>query len=110
MGKSRWISVGITILISRELILTILRHGIIEEGRAQFVIYRISYLESTIIGNVYNARNSKEKANTWRLFLEKTLEATHFILGGDFNNIKLVEKMGLIGLRFMLKKEMIVWH
>ncbi len=76
------------ILVSWNLIPSILKQGMIKEGKAQFVI-----LEGLV--------NSRDMATTWRkLFLDQNLEATH----------KVVEKMDSVGPRFMLKKEVTLWH
>jgi hypothetical protein len=80
----------------------------IKEGKTQFVILRISNLETIVICNVWRAGNSRDIATTWKLFLDKNLEATYN--GGNFNNLKVVEKMDSVGSRFMLKKEVTVWH
>jgi hypothetical protein len=57
-------SVGTTILVSRAFIVTILSHGNIQKGRVQFV------------------------------FLNQNQVVTHHIIGRDFNNLGVLEKMG----------------
>jgi hypothetical protein len=46
----------------------------IKEGKAQFVILRISNLKTIVI---CRARNSRDMATTWKLFLDQHLEVTY---------------------------------
>jgi hypothetical protein len=55
--------------------------------------------------------NSRDMATTWKLFLDQNLEATHSEWWGwGLNTLKVVEKMDSVGPRFMLKKDVRVWH
>jgi hypothetical protein len=60
----------------------------LKRGEPNLLYLKISDRETIAIGNVYSARNFRDRAITWRLFLEQNLEAIHFILGGDFNNLE----------------------
>jgi hypothetical protein len=82
-----------------------------QKGRAQFVILRISNLETIAIYNAYMAKNFKEKTSTWKLFLKQNLEATgHYIMNKDFNNLEMPKRMGPTRPIFMLKRKVVMWH
>jgi hypothetical protein len=50
-------------------------------------------------------KNYRERISTWRLFLKQNLEATHYIMNKDFNNLEMPKRTRLIDPIFMSKKE-----
>jgi hypothetical protein len=110
MGRSNQMSVGTTILVSRPFIVTILSHGNIQKGRVQFVFLEVFNHKTIAIFDIYGVRNFRDKPNTWRLILNQNQVVTHNIIGRDFNNLEVVEKMGATRPLLMLKKEATTWH
>jgi len=68
----RW-CVGTSILVGFNLILAILQHGIIMEGRARYIVFNISYANSIGIINVYATQTSKERALMWKAIIDHDL-------------------------------------
>lgn len=110
MGRSNWMNVGTTILVSRAFIVTILSHGNIQKGRAQFVLLKILDRKTIAIFNIYGVRNFRDRPNTWSLILNQNQVVTHYIIGRDFNNLEVVKRMGLARPLLMLKKETTTRH
>ncbi len=110
MGTSQRTSASTTILVDKSTGPLIKNHGIVMEGRAQFVTLQPPDGESLTIINIYAPRSSNDKAPLWRKLSQAELKSNHFIIGGDFNHFEETDRRETFGERQMLRREAASWH
>ncbi len=85
-------------------------HGILTEGRAQFITLQSPDSKTLTIVNVYAPCSSSNRPPLWRKINNAHLIANHIIVGGDFNHLKEVDRKGTARERHMHRKEVASWH
>jgi hypothetical protein len=110
LGRSQRWSVSTAILIAPKSTSLILKHGIIMQGRAQYVIFKILDQETFSVINVYAAQTSNESVVLWKAIFFSELSASHYVLAGDFNMSKDVHRTDSVGHKFMGRREVTIWY
>jgi exonuclease III len=98
------------ILVDKATTPLIKDHGILMEGRAQFVTPQSSEGGTLRIINVYAQRSSNDRAPLWRRITQAEFTADHVIMGGDFNHLEETDRRGFSGERQMHRREVAAWH
>jgi exonuclease III len=110
MGTSQRTSVGTTILVDKSTAPLIEDHGIISEGRAQFVMLQSADGGTLTIINIYAPCSSNDRAPLWQKLSQAELTSDHFIIGGDFNHSEKTDRRETSGEKRMLRREATSWH
>ncbi|CAM6016382.1 unnamed protein product [Sphagnum balticum] len=101
MGRSQKISVGTAILVDKTISSLITDHGILVEGRTQFITLQPPGEGSLTIINIYASLHSTNRAQLWQKVSEANFNTDRVILGGDFNHKEAMDCRGTAGLRQM---------
>jgi exonuclease III len=109
MGNSQRIRAGTAILVDRMIAPLIQEHGIITEGRVQYLTLHLPDNTELSIINTYAPRTSRDKAHMWKKISEANFQADHIIIGGDFNHLE-EEVKGKASERRMHRREAASWH
>jgi exonuclease III len=107
LGRSQRIRAGTTILIDRATTLLIKDHGILVDGKVQFVTLHSPDNGLLTIINVYASQTSTERALLWNRIVQADFISDHIILGGDFNHF---DQGNTLGSRRMHRREVVAWH
>jgi len=110
MGRSQRISAGMAILVDKTISPLITDHGILVEGRAQFIMLQPPGEGSLTIINIYASLHSTDRAQLWQKVSQANFNADHVILEGDFNHQEVLECRGTAGLKQMNRRESSSWH
>jgi hypothetical protein len=110
MGHSQRINAGTTILVDRAIAPLVKEHGILMEGRVQFIILQFPDNGLLTIVNIYAPRSSNYKTPLWRKINQVEFASDHIILGGDFNHLKKTDRKGTFDERQMHKREAASWN
>jgi hypothetical protein len=110
MGTSQRTSVGTAILVDKATAPLVKEHGIVMEGRAQFLTLQSPENGSLTIINIYAQHSSNNRALLWRKLSQADFTADHFIIGGDFNHLEETDRRGTSGERQMHRREAASWH
>ncbi len=105
MGRSQRISASMAILVDRAIAPLIKEHGILMEGRAQFITLQSPDNGLLTIVNIYAPRSSNDRAPLWRRINQAGFTSDHIILGGDFNHLEETDRRGTSGERQMHRRE-----
>ena len=102
---------GTSILLSAQIEETIQAEGIIQDGRAQYVVLRLQPGLTVGLINVYASNQSSDRAELWNSLLSLNLEVTEWILAGDFNMLESQEdKRGGAEKLGQRRREKAVWQ
>jgi hypothetical protein len=85
-------------------------HGIITEGRVQYLTLHLPDSTELSIINTYVPRTSRDRAPRWKKISEANFQADHIIIGRDFNHQEEEEVRGRGGERRMHRQEATSWH
>jgi hypothetical protein len=85
-------------------------HGIITEGRVQYLTLHLPDSTELSIINTYVPRTSRDRAPLWKKISEANFQADHIIIGRDFNHQEEEEVRGRGGERRMHRQEATSWH
>jgi len=110
MGRSQRISAGTAILVNKAIAPLIKEHGILMEGRTQFITLQSPDNGSLTIVNVCTPCSSNDRAPLWRKLTQAEFTSDHIIVGGDFNHLEETNRRGTSGERQMHRKEVASWH
>jgi len=110
MGTSQRTSADTTILVDKAIAPLVKEHGIVMEGRAQFLTLQSPNNGSFTIINIYAQRSSNDRALLWRKLSQADFTADHFIIGGDFNHLEDTDRRGTSGERQMHRREAASWY
>jgi exonuclease III len=110
MGRSQRISVGTTILVDRATSPYIRDHGILVDGRAQYVTLLSPEGSSLTIINIYAQQTSNERAYIWGKITQGNFESDHILVGGDFNHLEEITRRGVPSTRQIHRREASAWH
>jgi endonuclease/exonuclease/phosphatase family metal-dependent hydrolase len=110
MGRSQRISAGTAILVDRATSPYIRDHGILVNGRAQFVTLLSPEGCSLTIINIYAQQNSNERASIWAKITQGNFESDHILVGGDFNHLEVIARRGVPGTKQIHRREASAWH
>ncbi len=110
MGQLQRMSASTSILVDKSLAPQITSNGIILEGKAQYITFKLSDNENLTIANIYDARTSNEWALMWKRLNEANFDTSHIITRGDFNHLEETNRRGKVGERFMMRREAASWH
>ncbi len=108
MDRSQRTSAGTAILVDRATTPLIKDHGILMEGRAQYVSLQSLEGGTLTIINVYAQRSSNDRAPLWRKIIQVGFTADHVLVGGDFNHLKETARRGVFGERQIHRHEVAV--
>jgi hypothetical protein len=110
MGRSQRISAGTVILVDRATSPYIRDHGILVDGRAQYVTLLSPEGSSLTIINIYAQQTSNERASIWAKITQGNFDSDHILVGGDFNHLEVITRRGVPGTRQIHRKEASAWH
>jgi exonuclease III len=110
MGRSQRTSAGTAILVDMATAPLVKAHGILMEGRAQFVALQSPNSKTLTIVNVYAPCSSSDRAPLCLKINNVEFTADHIIVGGDFNHLEEVDRIGTTGERQMHRRETTSWH
>jgi hypothetical protein len=82
-------------------------HGILVEGKVQFVTLHSSNNGLLTIINVYASQTSTKRALLWNRIAQADFISDHIILGNDFNHF---DQGNTLGSRRMHRREVAAWH
>lgn len=85
-------------------------HGILVEGRAQYVTLQSPEGGSLIVVNVYAQRTSNERALLWKKITQASFGSNHILVGGNFNHLEEITRWGVPGARQVHRREATTWH
>jgi len=85
-------------------------HGILIEGRAQYVTLQSPEGGSLTVINIYAQRTSNERAPLWRKITQASFDSEHTLIGGDFNHLEEITRRGVPGTRQIHKHKATAWH
>jgi hypothetical protein len=85
-------------------------HGILVEGRVQFVTLHAPDNGLLTIINVYAPQTPTERALLWNRIAQADFTSDHIILGGDFNHHETSDQENTLGSRRMHRREAAAWH
>jgi hypothetical protein len=103
-GRSQRNRAGTAIFIDRTTTPLIKDHGILVEGRVQFVTLHAPDNGALTIINVYASQTSTDRALLWKKIAQTDFTSDHIILGGDFNHHENSDS------RKMHRREATAWH
>jgi len=110
LKRSQRIRAGTAILIDRATTPLIKDHGILLEGRVQFVTLHSPDNGLLTIINVYASQTSTERALLWNKITQVDFTSDHIILGGDFHHFESTDQESTPGTRRMHRREAAAWH
>jgi endonuclease/exonuclease/phosphatase family metal-dependent hydrolase len=105
MGRSQRTSAGTAIFIDRATTPLIKDHGILIEGRAQYVTLQSPEGGSLTVINIYAQLTSNERAPFWRKITQASFDSKHILIGGDFNHLEEITRQGVPGARQIHRRE-----
>jgi exonuclease III len=109
-GTSQRLSAGTAILIDKSTVPLVKDHGILSEGRAQYITLQSPNGGTLTVINIYAPNSSNDRAPFWRKLSQAELVSDHFIVGGDFNHSEIKDRREASGERRMLRREAATWH
>jgi hypothetical protein len=109
MGRSQRTNAGMAILIDRATTPFIKNHGILMEGRTQYISLQSLEGGTLTIINVAQ-RSSNDKAPLWRKITQADFTSDHIVVGGDFNHLEETTRRGVSGERQIHRREAATWH
>ncbi len=110
MGRSQRTNVRTAILVDRAIAPLVKEHGIVVEGRAQYITLQSSDNQFLTIVNIYTPRSSSDRAPLWRKLIQARFTSKSTIVGGDFNHQEETERRGVSGEGQMHRREAASWH
>jgi exonuclease III len=110
LGRSQKTMAGTAILIDRATTPLIKEHGILVEGRVQFVTLLSPDNELLTIINVYAPQTSTGRALLWNSITQADLASDRVILGGNLNHTENTNLTSTLGSRRMNRREAAAWH
>jgi hypothetical protein len=110
MGRSQKTSAGMAILIDRATTPLIKEHGILMEGRAQYVSLQFPEGRTLTIINVYAQRSSNDRAPLWKKITQADFTSDQVVVGGDFNHLEETTRRGVSRERQIHRREAATWH
>ncbi|CAK9233232.1 unnamed protein product [Sphagnum troendelagicum] len=110
MGRSQRTSAGTAIFVDQATSPFIKDHGILTEGRAEYVTFQAPKEGALTVVNIYAQHISNEKASLWRKITEASFDSDHILLGGDFNHLEEITRRGVPDTRQIHKREVVTWH
>jgi hypothetical protein len=97
-------------LVDKAITPLIKEHGILMEGRVQFITLQSLDNGSLTIVNVYAQPSSNDRAPLSRKLTQAEFTSDHIIMGGDFNHLEETDRRGTSGKREMHRREAASWH
>jgi hypothetical protein len=101
---------GTAILIDRATTPLIKEHGILVEGRVQFITLLSPDNELLTIINVYASQTSTDRTPLWNSTTQADFTSDRVILGGDLNHTENTDLTSTLGSRRMNRREVAAWH
>ncbi|CAM6007811.1 unnamed protein product [Sphagnum balticum] len=98
------------ILIDRVTTPLIKDHGILMEGRAQYVSLQSPEGRTLTIINVYAQRSSNDRAPLWKKIIQVDFTSEQVVVGGDFNHLEETTCRGVSTKRQIHRCEAATWH
>ena len=102
---------GTCIILSEQMANSIMGHGVLYPGRAQYITIRLS--QNLVIGviNVYGFNLTGPRAMLWNHLAQVELPEANWILAGDFNNIEQAsDKQGGSSKACISRRELEAWN
>jgi hypothetical protein len=99
-----------SIMVDKSFVPQITSNGILFEGRAQYITFKLSDNENLTMVNIYDIRTSNELALMWKQLSEANFDTSHIIIGEDFNHLKKIDRKRKVGQCFMMRREATSWH
>jgi len=97
-------------MVDKSFVPQITSNGILFEGRAQYITFKLSDNENLTMVNIYDIRTSNELALMWKQLSEANFDTSHIIIGEDFNHLKKTDRKRKVGQCFMMRREATSWH
>jgi hypothetical protein len=93
------------ILVTPKLTPTVISHGIIMQGCMQYLLLKVSDMDTFGIINVYATQTSSKRAQMWKAIYESKLTASHWIMAANFNMTEDIHRANSVGHKFMRRRE-----
>jgi hypothetical protein len=111
LGRSQRSRAGTAIFMDRTTTPLIKDHGILVEGRVQFVTLHAPDNGVLTIINVYASQTSTERALLRNKIAQADFTSDHIILGDNFNHhLENLDQENTLGPRKMHRREAAAWH
>jgi len=98
------------ILVDRAIAPLVKEHGILMEGREQFITLQSPNNGLLTIVNIYTLHSFNDRTPFWQRINQAGFASDHIILGGDFNHLEETDRKGTSSERQMHRREAASWH